>query len=126
MSSEYFRGALQRYRETRAEIVGCTPEDLDRHSLVIVPRPERPTRAAEGLAEVDPTWSKFVAMALTFGTGTVVSVVPEYIDWVRENAPKDKHYRALFPNALLQPLAEEGARRGESTGRPDNKQKKGN
>jgi RimJ/RimL family protein N-acetyltransferase len=55
-------------------------------------------------------------MALTFGTGTVVSVHPDYLEWVRQNAPTDKHYRAMFPNALLQPLVEESARRGQPAG----------
>jgi RimJ/RimL family protein N-acetyltransferase len=55
-------------------------------------------------------------MALTLGTGTVVSVAPDYLEWTRANAPKDKHYRALFPNALLQPLTEEAARRGQVIG----------
>jgi RimJ/RimL family protein N-acetyltransferase len=103
MTDPYFLEALQRYRATRARIMGCEPGDFDRHELVITRRPELPT-------------SKFTLMALTFGTGTVVSVDPEYLAWTRENAPKDKHYRALFPNALLQPLAEEAARRGQSVG----------
>jgi RimJ/RimL family protein N-acetyltransferase len=103
MTTAYFQDALARYRATRAGFLGCEPEDFDRHSLVIVERPDGPN-------------SKFALMALTLGTGTVVSVAPDYLDWTRENAPKDKHYRALFPNALLQPLAEEAARRGETLG----------
>lgn len=103
MATDYYLDALDRYRLSRAEVLGCVPEDFDRHELVIVPRPEE-------------RHLKFVLMALTFGTGTVVSVVPDYLEWTRENAPKDKHYRALAPNALLQPLAEEAARRGETLG----------
>ncbi len=83
--------------------MGCSVDDFDRHELVIVPAPDDPG-------------SKGVLMALTLGTGTVVSVRPDYLEWTKENAPKDKHYRALFPNVLLQPIAEEGARRGESLG----------
>ena len=101
MITDYHRRALEQYRTTRAGVVGCTPADFDRHELVITERPDRPT-------------SKFTLMALTLGTGTVVSVAPDYLEWVQANAPKDKHYRALFPNALLQPLAEEAARRGQS------------
>ena len=55
-------------------------------------------------------------MALTMGTGTVVSVRPDYLDWVRSNAPTDKHYRAVFPNVLMAPIAEEAVRRGETLG----------
>lgn len=101
MASDYFLEALDRYRATRAAVQGCSPGDFDTHSLVIVPRPDGP-------------YLKSVLMALTFGTGTVVSVEPAYLEWVRANAPRDKHYRAMFPNVLLQPLAEEAARRGET------------
>lgn len=103
MASDYFLNALNRYRETRAEILGCVPADFDSHSLTIVPRP-------------DGTFGTFAMMALTFGTGSVVSVEPKYLDWAKANAPTDKHYRALFPNVLLQPLAEEAERRGETLG----------
>lgn len=101
MASDYFLAALDRYRATRAEVLGCDPRDFGDHRLAIVPRPDGPH-------------SNFVLMALTFGTGTVVSVEPAYLEWVRANAPRDKHYRAMFPNVLLQPLAEEAARRGET------------
>lgn len=101
MASDYFLAALDRYRETRAAVLGCSPGDFDTHSLVIVPRPDGP-------------YLKSVLMALTFGTGTVVSVEPPYLEWVRANAPRDKHYRAMFPNVLLQPLVEEASRRGET------------
>ena len=103
MSSAYYRSALDRFRTSRADYVGCSPADFDRHELVIVQRPDGATR-------------KYTLMAVTFGTGTVVSVVDEYIEWTRANVPADKHYRALFPNVLLQPLAEEGARRGVTLG----------
>ena len=103
MSTDYFRTAFGQYRATRADRMGCAPKDFDRHELVIVPAP------ADGE-------SKRVLMALTFGTGTVVSVLPEYLEWTKKNAPTDKHYRALFPNVLLQPIGEEGARRGEKIG----------
>lgn len=103
MTTEYYQRANEIFRASRAEYVGCAAADFDRHELIIVPRPVGPTR-------------KFIAMGLTFGTGTVVSVREDYLDWVRANAPTDHHYRAMFPNALLQPLAEEGARRGERVG----------
>jgi hypothetical protein len=102
-NSAYFRDALERFRTTRAGMLGCSPADFDGHSLVIVDRPEsQPDR--------------FLMMALTFGTGTVVAVRPDYTEWVRATAPTDKHYRAMFPNVLLQPLTEEAARRGETAG----------
>ena len=102
-ASAYFAEALARYRASRAEKFGCVPDDFSGHELVIVEHPA---------AQPD----RFLMLAITFGTGTVVSVHPEYLDWVRANAPTDKHYRALFPNVLLQPLAEEAARRGQPAG----------
>ena len=103
MTSDYYEHANQVFRATRAEYVGCSPADFDAHELVVVPRPDGPTR-------------KFIAMGLTFGTGTVLSVRDDYIEWVREHLPTDHHYRAMFPNVLLQPLIEEAARRGEKAG----------
>lgn len=103
MTSDYFRGVMDLYRATRARAMGCKPEDFDRHELVIVDRPSaQPER--------------FLMMALTFGTGTVLSVHPDFTHWVRQNAPTDKHYRAMFPNVLVQPLTEEAARRGRPAG----------
>ncbi|MGE3077065.1 MAG: GNAT family N-acetyltransferase [Dehalococcoidia bacterium] len=102
MSEDYFLGALDRLRAGRAAELGCAPLDFDTHSLVITSRP--PASA-----------SKFLLMAVTFGTGTVCSVAPEYLDWVKSNAP-EMHYRTLFPNVLLGPLVEEARARGESVG----------
>ena len=103
MSTAYFQRALHLYSESRAAVLGCVPDDFDRHELVIVAKPA-------------DSKQKFLLMALTLGTGTVVSVRDDYLDWTKANAPADKHYRALFPNVLLAPLAEEAARRGESVG----------
>jgi hypothetical protein len=100
MATDYFIEALDRYRVTRAAELGCAPEHFDDHSLVIV---ERPAGAHEPLALI----------AVTFGTGTVVSVVPQYLDWVKAHAPA-MHYRVMFPPTLLAPLVEEAKSRGES------------
>lgn len=103
MTSDYLRGVMGRYRASRASVMGCNPEDFGRHELVIVDRPATQPQ-------------RFLMMALTFGTGTVLSVHPDYREWVNENAPTDKHYRAMFPNVLVQPLTEEAARRGRPAG----------
>ena len=100
MATDYFLDALDRYRIGRAAELGCAPEDFDGHSLVIG---ERPAAAAE----------RFTLMGVTFGTGTVVSVAPKYLDWVRANAPT-MHYRAMFPPVLLGPMVEEARGSGES------------
>ncbi len=99
MDSAYFAEAQRRYRAARAVELGCTTADFESHALTIADRPA----VSESL---------FVFQAVTFGTGTVVSIAPDYREWVTANAP-EMHYRAMFPNVLLAPLAEEGKRRGE-------------
>ncbi|MGE0600148.1 MAG: GNAT family N-acetyltransferase [Dehalococcoidia bacterium] len=100
MSEDYFLDALDLYRAGRAAELGCEPIDFDSHALTITARPPAST-------------SKFLLMATTFGTGTVCSVAPDYLDWVKTNAPQT-HYRILFPNVLLDPLVAEARARGES------------
>lgn len=101
MATDYHLRAQRRFRETRAAFLGCELADFESHALTITGRP-------------DGHYGKFALSVMTFGTGTVAGVQPEYLEWVRQNAPKDKHYRALFPNVLLQPIAEEAKRRGET------------
>jgi hypothetical protein len=103
MSADYHQRALAAFRETRADFLGCSTADFDSHALTVCERPDGP-------------YGKYVLSVMTFGTGTVAGVQPDYLEWVRENAPKDKHYRAMFPNVLLQPLADEAKRRGETLG----------
>ena len=95
----YFERAVARFRAARALDLGCDVSAFDSHALTIVPKPET-------------TRQPYVFAGMTFGTGTVLSVEPQYLDWVRENAP-EPHYRAIFPFAMFQPLVEEAARRGE-------------
>lgn len=97
--SAYFDRAIARYRAARAFDLGCEESDFDSHALTIVPRPET-------------TRQPYVLAGMTFGTGTVLSVEPQYLDWVREHAP-EPHYRAIFPFAMFQPFVAEAARRGE-------------
>jgi hypothetical protein len=69
---------------------------LANEHLTIVDRPE------------NATWS--TVTAVTFGTGTVLSIDPAYRDFIEANQP-GKHYRAMS-GAFLQSVAAEGARRG--------------
>jgi GNAT superfamily N-acetyltransferase len=55
----------------------------------------------------DATWS---VTAVTFGTGTVLSIDPAYRPFVEANQPA-RHYRAMS-GAFLQSIAAEGLRRG--------------
>lgn len=98
--SAYFDRAIARYRVARARELGCDESAFDSHALTVVPKPAE-------------TKQPYVLLGMTFGTGTVLSVEPAYLDWVRENAP-EPHYRAIFPFAMFQPLAEEAKRRGET------------
>ena len=96
-----FEANRARFREGFAALLGCSPGDFDSHSLVVVPRP--------------PSDEPYLAAAVTFGTGTVVSVVPEYLDIVREQAPS-RHYRVFYPPAMVAALVDEGKHRGVELG----------
>ncbi len=80
-----------------AREVGCDPSQFGVEALSVVPRPE------------PPAWP-FTMMLCTFGTGTVLAVDPEYLDFMRERRPT-KHFRA-FNQSFLAPIVAEGARRG--------------
>jgi GNAT superfamily N-acetyltransferase len=95
----HFESALARFRAARASDLGCDVAAFDSHVLTIVPKPET-------------TKQPYVLVGMTFGTGTVLSAEPAYLDWVRGNAP-EPHYRAMFPFAMFKPLADEAERRGE-------------
>lgn len=102
-----FATNLARYRASRAHILGCAEAAFATNALTIV---ERPRAAPE----------PFVALAVTFGTGTVVSVEQRYIDVVRGFAI-EPHNRAFFPPALIDPLIAHAREQGESLAyRPPN------
>lgn len=87
-----------RYRASRARSLGCDVAAFETNDLTIVPRPE---------TALEP----FVLLALTFGTGTVVSVEEQYIDFVRKLAPSP-HHRAFAAPYLMQPLVDHAAAQG--------------
>ena len=86
-------------RSALAGDLGCEIGAFATNALTIVSRPEPQVRHPA------------VALIVTFGTGTVVSVEPAYREFVEAHAP-EQHYRALY-EALLRPLVEEGERRGD-------------
>lgn len=102
METDYFRRGLERYKVARAKELNCEPGDFDRHELVITTFPEG-------------TPARSLLKAWTFGLGTVVSVTPEWVEWVRERAP-ERHYRVLFPNVILDPLVQAAKERGIDVG----------
>ena len=91
---------FQRYaratREAFAAGLGCDVSAFDGEQLTVVDRP------------TDAQW--YTASAVTFATGTVLAIDPDYRDFVDANRPR-AHRRALAP-AFLQSLVAEGARRG--------------
>lgn len=99
MTTELFAANLRAVREAVALELGCDPSAFDSHDLLFTPR--RP----EGHHET------FFSMFVTFGTGTVVCLEPEYLDFARKHIP-DHHYRAFY-DVFTRPLMEEAERRGE-------------
>lgn len=86
MTTDLFREQSRRLLEAEAADLGCGVEALHSHALTVVARPE-PQLHRRGR----------VALVSDSGLGTVVSVVPQLVDWVRENAPRDHHFRATQP-----------------------------
>jgi hypothetical protein len=97
MSTSLFRENAAKVRASLAADLGCDTAAFDSHDLTIVPRPP-------------DAREHFVALLATFGTGTVLSILPDYLDFARDHAP-DRHFRAMY-NTFLIPLLEEGQRRG--------------
>ena len=98
MDTALFRENAGRLRVGLAAELGCQPAAFDGHDLTIVPRPPE----ARG---------SFVAVLTSFGTGTVASIQPAYLDFARALSV-EKHFRAMY-GVFLDPLVEEGRRRGE-------------
>ena len=84
-----------------AHELGCDIDALASEATTVV---ELPAGAKPGA----------VALAACTGLGTIVSVHPALVGWARENAPKDKHFRALQP-FFLADLAIEAMKVGLAT-----------
>lgn len=97
-TTDYLRHSLERYKVARALELNCEPGDFDRHELVITTLPAG-------------TPDRNHLRAWTFGLGTVISVAPQWLDWIQERAP-ERHYRVLFPNVILDPMVQEAKARG--------------
>lgn len=90
---------IARFRAVRARELGVPESAFASNELTVV------ERSADAL-------EPYVLLALTLGTGTVVSVEPQYLEWVRDNPPSP-HFRAFF-NPFLHPLVEHAAGDGDS------------
>ena len=90
---------VARYQRGAAAEIGCSIDDFRTNGLTVVERP-------------DDCLEPFLVKAVTFGTGTVISVDASYVVFVRGVAI-EPHYRALYAQVWLQQLVDEGRRRGD-------------
>ncbi len=97
MGSRFLAQQTAAVRAAHARGIGCDVGAFEGESLTLVDRPP------------DAPW-QYVAFAMTFGTGTVVSVDPEFREFAAAYPP-DRHYLAAHPG-YLRTLMEEAARRG--------------
>jgi len=99
MANSFYATNLARFRAESARELGCEESAFDSHALTVVSRPE------------SARYKNF-AFVQTFGTGTVVSVEPSYLEWTQSHAPR-KHFRALASSDFLIPFLDEAGRRGD-------------
>jgi hypothetical protein len=98
VSQTMLQQALRAWRRRACVDFGCQDSAFDSHALTIV---QRPAQSKE----------KYIAMAATLGTGTVLSVEESWLDLVR-GLSFEKHFLAFQPQQLMLPLVEEARRRG--------------
>ena len=91
--TDLFLAQSRRVLDGLAHELGCEPRQLTSESLEVI---ARPTLAGPGK----------VALAATCGLGTVLSVPAPLVDWVRDHAPTDRHFRAMQPFFLAEIAAE--------------------
>ncbi len=99
MANSFYAKNLARFRAECARELGCDESAFDSHALTVVPRPETARY-------------KNFAFVHTFGTGTVVSVEPSYLEWTLAHTP-DKHFLAFGGSDFLVPFLAETERRGD-------------
>jgi hypothetical protein len=95
--AELLHGYSAAVRVAYASGLRCDVSAFAGEELTIVERP------------ADSPW--FTAMAVTSGTGTILSIAPAYRDFAEANRPK-KHYQAMSAS-FLGAIAAEGQARGE-------------
>ena len=98
MDRDIYQHYAQAAREAYAAGLDCPMSAFESEQLTIV---ERPVRSP---------W--YTVHGVTFGTGTVLSVAADYMEFAEANRPK-KHYWALSAG-FLRLFADEGARRGQT------------
>ena len=99
MVNSFYATNLARFRAESARELGCEESAFDSHALTVVSRPE------------SARYKNF-AFVQTFGTGTVVSVEPSYLEWTLAHTP-EKHFLAFGGSDFLVPFLAETERRGD-------------
>ena len=99
MTSQLYAISLARFRAACAEEIGCDVASFLSNDLTVV---ERPSGSP----------AKYVALVFTFGTGTVLSVDPHYLELARSLQFK-KHYLAFRPQSVVLPLVRAAQLNGE-------------
>ena len=99
MVNSFYATNLARFRAESARELGCEESAFDSHALTVVSRPE------------SARYKNF-AFVHTFGTGTVVSVEPSYLEWTLAHTP-EKHFLAFGGSDFLVPFLAETERRGD-------------
>lgn len=99
MANSFYATNLARFRAESARELGCEESAFDSHALTVVSRPE------------SARYKNF-AFVHTFGTGTVVSVEPSYLEWTLAHTP-EKHFLAFGGSDFLVPFLAETERRGD-------------
>jgi GNAT superfamily N-acetyltransferase len=97
VDGDLFRHYAQATREAFATGINCPVSAFEGDRLTIVDR------------HADADW--YTILAVTFGTGTVVSIDPAYHAFAEANQPEKPSF--AMRRAFLQQIVEEGARRGE-------------
>ncbi|MFN0096741.1 MAG: GNAT family N-acetyltransferase [Dehalococcoidia bacterium] len=85
MPDDLFSRCAAAVRLAEAAELGCDPSAFATNALTVVEAPS-----------VAPPSGRWAALAVTFGTGSVLRVEPGVAAWVREHAP-NKHFRVLQP-----------------------------
>jgi GNAT superfamily N-acetyltransferase len=101
MPTDLFRRCTDHIRRTEAADLGCDVSAFASNDLTIVPRPGK------------VLYPEYLALMMTFGTGTVVSIDQAYVDWARANPPA-KHFQ-VFRAEFMAKLVAEAASRGTRT-----------
>lgn len=82
MDDAFFSKQVGAMKGHMARAIGCAPSDFDSEQITVVRRPDESPY--------------FEILGVTFGVGTVLSVVDRLLPFVQQHAPQP-HYRSMYP-----------------------------